>query len=102
MPKSPHPRAHRRRHDTCRSTVQAAFDLDVADVGSAEYYRRREEEFDETSHTQKVYKAGTESLSGWIKELWYQYVKHTAEFHTAWTDSGPGTANLSRRTRRLR
>ena len=48
-------------------------------MGSAEYYRRREEEFDDTSHTQKIYKAGTESLSDWIKELWYQYVRYNRQ-----------------------
>ena len=39
-----------------------------------EYYRRREEEFDEVAQTRKIYKDKTEKLRAWIKELWSQYV----------------------------
>lgn len=74
MARSIEPRIRRRDHTASRSAVHTVWE---ADVGSAEYYRRREEEFDDTSHTQKIYKAGTESLSDWIKELWYQYARYT-------------------------
>lgn len=76
MASSIKPRIRRRDRTAPRSAVHAIWEVDATDVGSAEYYRRREEEFDDTSHTQKIYKAGTESLSDWIKELWYQYVRY--------------------------
>ena len=39
----------------------------------AEYYSRMEEDFDETTLTQRIYAKESEHLQDWVKNLWYQY-----------------------------
>ncbi|KAF2158757.1 hypothetical protein M409DRAFT_30718 [Zasmidium cellare ATCC 36951] len=72
--KLPPTRAH--RDDAFAPAAEPTWKEYGIDMGSAEYYRRREEEFDETTQTRKIYKDKTEKLRDWIKGLWFQYCEH--------------------------
>jgi hypothetical protein len=39
---------------------------------SAEYYKQMEAELDVLTLTQRVYKASSEDLQSWVKNLWYR------------------------------
>lgn len=57
---------------TTSVVIPTPWGPDAIQEGSLEYYRRREQEFDLTKQTQKIYKDTTESLRDWIKDLWFE------------------------------
>jgi len=68
-----------RPHRTTKAPPQIVWDDNPAAIGTAEYYRRREEEFDETTQTRKIYKDKTEKVRDWIKELWFRYCEYVGK-----------------------